>query len=511
MAKNNANSITWKDLPGLKPCLEKVSNASKWIKDHENEKPVGILIHGPTGSGKSYIKDKLLDELGCKEKETFHINASMFLEHRDKVWSHLFGHKKGAYTGAHKDMPGCLNKGLKAVILDEFEMLPQDVQATLLVYLDTGRFTPLGATEERNSKTHLILLTNQPPGKHQEQGLYRDDLLYRLYDIEVPGLKKRPGDILILAKHYLDIYREKTKKEINFSVLEAIRLLFNDWPGNARELQRKIWEKCQSSDYLDHFKKQIILNIFTSIGREMDVLIRALSSLSKSNQGLNRYSSLFPKSSIYEDFDWERADVNFWLDFWSTKPTTTFDWKEWLHYVEKHIQEGIDYDTISYIRTPLSLKEEFKKTYEEAHKEASGSGRESDLDLLEQQIGSTEYLNLAKIQKDTLNLISKSDMKGLKRYYETVKPHRERILGAMKEVFPHKSRANVQPPLLPSGWEEATVTLSLEQPWKMFKEELERAYWTHHVETKNRKGRELSDATGLGLSSITPYRKKFGL
>ena len=507
MAKNNANSITWKDLPGLKPCLKKVISASIWIKDHENEKPVGILIHGPTGSGKSYIKDKLLGELGYKEKETLHINASMFLEHRDKVWSHLFGHKKGAYTGAHKDMPGCLNKGLKAVILDEFEMLPQDVQATLLVYLDTGRFTPLGATEERNSKTHLILLTNQPPGKHQDQGLYRDDLLYRLYEIWVPGLKKRPEDILILAKHYLDTYREKTKKEIKFSVLEAICLLFNDWPGNARELQRKIWEKCQGSDYLVHFKKQIILDIFNPIGREGDVLIRELSRLSKLNQGLNRYSSLFPKRSIFEDFDWERADVNFWLDFWSTKPTTTFDWKEWLHDVEKHIQEGIDYDTISYIRTPLSLKKEFKKPYEEALKEALRAGQESALYSIEPP----EYLNLAEIPKDTLDLISKSDMKGLKRYYGTVKPHRELILGAMKKVFPHKSRPNVQPRLLPSGRKEATVTLSLEQPWKILKEELGRAYWTYHIETKSRKGRELIDATGLGLSSITLHRKKFGL
>ena len=83
--------------------------------------------------------------------------------------------------------------------------------------------------------------------------------------------------------------------------------------------------------------------------------------------------------------------------------------------------------------------------------------------------------------------------------------------GSTQKASLHKPRPNVQPRLLPSSQKEATITLSLEQPWKILKEELGRAYWTYHIETKSRKGRELIDVTGLGLSSITLHRKKLGL
>ena len=161
MSKNTIKTSIWEDLPGLQGTLQEVEVASQWIQYHGDDKPVGVMIHGPTGVGKSYIKDKLIAELGYKDDEVLHLNASTFHLNRDLAWSELFGHEKGAFTGADKAKKGCLAEKYKAVVLDEFEMLPREVQATFLEYLDSGRFKRLGSTTEEYSKTHVILLTSQ--------------------------------------------------------------------------------------------------------------------------------------------------------------------------------------------------------------------------------------------------------------------------------------------------------------------------------------------------------------
>ena len=154
-----------------------------------------------------------------------HINCAAFPE--SLIESELFGHKKGAFSGAISDHPGLLGaRDKKLIILDEINSLPKHLQAKLLIFLDSGEYRRVGATEPQKSLMKIVGISNSDP----QDANFRPDFYYRFKVIEIPPLHKRRLDILVLLKELCP--------DIVWTGRELLRLLSYNWPGNVRELAR---------------------------------------------------------------------------------------------------------------------------------------------------------------------------------------------------------------------------------------------------------------------------------
>jgi transcriptional regulator with GAF, ATPase, and Fis domain len=158
--------------------------------------------------------------------------------------SELFGHQKGAFTGAHESKPGRLelaNGG--TIFLDEIGELPIELQAKLLRVIEEGEFTRLGSTQERKTNARVIAATNRDLKSEVSEGRFRADLYYRLgvFPIESPPLRDRREDIPLLVSFFVSKYADalgKGIRRIASSSMEA--LMAYDWPGNIRELRNVV-------------------------------------------------------------------------------------------------------------------------------------------------------------------------------------------------------------------------------------------------------------------------------
>jgi transcriptional regulator with GAF, ATPase, and Fis domain len=157
--------------------------------------------------------------------------------------SELFGHVKGAFTGAVQDKKGrfeLANNG--TLFLDEVADLPKFVQAKLLRVLQEGTFERVGAEKTSSVDVRLISATNRDLKREAERGIFRKDLYYRInvVPIHLPPLRKRKNDIPLLLEHFLDKAREEGQESPGFSK-EALAVMIDyHWPGNVRELQSAI-------------------------------------------------------------------------------------------------------------------------------------------------------------------------------------------------------------------------------------------------------------------------------
>jgi DNA-binding NtrC family response regulator len=156
------------------------------------------------------------------------------------IESELFGHVRGAFTGADKNFSGRLKEADGGtVVLDEIGELPLAIQIKLLRFVQDREFTAVGTTEYLTVDTRIIAATNKNLKKMVEEGTFREDLYYRLnvFAIETPRLKDRQEDILLLAEHYLQIYAQRyARGSLGFSREAEQAMLQYEWPGNVREL-----------------------------------------------------------------------------------------------------------------------------------------------------------------------------------------------------------------------------------------------------------------------------------
>jgi DNA-binding NtrC family response regulator len=159
----------------------------------------------------------------------------------DLALSQLFGHRKGAFTGAHAEGAGLVEAAHGGTLfLDEVGELPVDVQVTLLRFLESGEYLRLGETHVRRADVRVIAATNRDlRGPASETG-FRRDLLFRLDEIEIrlPTLRERRDDILPLARHFLDFYGGMAGPRLTRAA-ESV-LISYPWPGNVRELENVI-------------------------------------------------------------------------------------------------------------------------------------------------------------------------------------------------------------------------------------------------------------------------------
>lgn len=201
-----------------------------------------VLILGENGTGKEMVA-RAIHRLSARNKETF-MGVDMGAIPETLFESELFGHQKGAFTGAIQDKPGRFEMAEEGTLfLDELGNLPVTMQTKLLTVLEQRFIRRIGATNEIPIDIRLISATNQPVHQMVDNGSFRRDLLYRLNTIEliIPPLRERENDIPLLASHFLgEACRKYGKPGLEISRRSMKQLQQYHWPGNVRELQNSL-------------------------------------------------------------------------------------------------------------------------------------------------------------------------------------------------------------------------------------------------------------------------------
>ncbi len=230
-------------LIGTSSAMKDVRALVRKVADH----PANVLITGESGTGKELVA-RAIHAQGLRSSSRFvAINCAAIPEHM--LESELFGHTKGAFTGAHAPKAGLLeiaNGG--TCLLDEVGELALGLQAKLLRVLEDGEVRRLGATESTHIDVRLIAATNRDLREQVTEGAFRQDLFYRLgvIPIHLPPLRARGGDIEILANHFLERASGGRSMRLAPGVVEQLQ--DRPWEGNVRELQNAIERAVALSD-----------------------------------------------------------------------------------------------------------------------------------------------------------------------------------------------------------------------------------------------------------------------
>jgi transcriptional regulator with PAS, ATPase and Fis domain len=198
-----------------------------------------ILLTGESGTGKGLVAQAIHFHSLRREKPMVSLNCGALPE--NLLESELFGHMRGAFTGADSNKKGLLEVAEHGtVFLDEIGEMSAVLQVKLLRVLQERRFRRVGGLEELQADIRFIAATNQDLTKAISEGRFREDLYYRINVIPIvlPALRERREDIPLLAEHFLAKYTEQMSKSITSISHEALQLLTQyDWPGNIRELE----------------------------------------------------------------------------------------------------------------------------------------------------------------------------------------------------------------------------------------------------------------------------------
>lgn len=200
-----------------------------------------LLISGESGTGKELVATAL-HQYGKRKNGPF-VAINMAAIPRDLIESELFGHEKGAFTGAHARSAGRFEQAEGGTLfLDEIGDMPMEAQTRLLRVLQQGEYTTVGGRTPIKSDVRIVAATNKDLQSSIRQGLFREDLFYRLnvVPLRLPALRERSDDIPDLAKHFLamNVKNGLSEKTIDPGGLEAMRRYA--WPGNVRELENMI-------------------------------------------------------------------------------------------------------------------------------------------------------------------------------------------------------------------------------------------------------------------------------
>jgi transcriptional regulator with GAF, ATPase, and Fis domain len=203
---------------------------------------VTVCIEGETGTGKELVARAI--HYGGPRKEKLFVTQNCSAIPDNLLESELFGHKKGAFTGADADKKGLFEiADGGSIFLDEIGEMSVTLQAKLLRVLQEGEIRPVGATKSKNVDVRVISATNRNLEEEVRQGRFREDLYYRLkvFPIYIPPLRERKDDIPVLAQHFLDRFSRELNKPVQGFSQQAMDLLVSyRWPGNIRELENEV-------------------------------------------------------------------------------------------------------------------------------------------------------------------------------------------------------------------------------------------------------------------------------
>lgn len=237
--KENIDHIVRPDnLIGESPAMEKIFSLINTVAPTDTT----VMLRGESGTGKELVAKAIHINSGRKYFPIITVNCGALAE--SILESELFGHEKGAFTGAHYKRKGkfeMANGG--TIFLDEVGTISLKMQIELLRVIESKQFTRVGGNETIKSDFRVIAATNEPLEELVKQGKFREDLYYRLdvFTILIPPLRERPDDIPILAYYFLNRFStQMNKKKTKFSPEAMDFLMKHNWPGNVRELENAI-------------------------------------------------------------------------------------------------------------------------------------------------------------------------------------------------------------------------------------------------------------------------------
>ena len=229
---------TYQDLIGKSPRIQEVFQ----LLDNLSGTECHVLIQGKSGTGKELVARAIHSQSPRRERRFVALNCGGLTE--TLLESELFGHVRGAFTGALSNKPGLLQEADGgSLFLDEIANMPPPMQVKLLRTLQEGEIKPVGSTQTVRVDVRYIAASNKDLAQEVAEGRFREDLYYRLnvVTIALPDLSERAEDILLLANHFLDRFAKKLRKPMERIAEDAMALLLDHaWPGNVRELENCI-------------------------------------------------------------------------------------------------------------------------------------------------------------------------------------------------------------------------------------------------------------------------------
>jgi DNA-binding NtrC family response regulator len=225
------------ELLGASPAMQQVFKSIALAAPSE----APVLITGESGTGKELVARAIHRHSLIASTPLVSVNLAALSP--TLVESELFGHVRGAFTGAEESRRGLLELGDGATIFfDEIADVPLNVQVKLLRVLEQHEVTPVGDAKPRKTRFRVIAATNRDLNKGVQQGTFREDLFYRIagFEIALPALRQRVEDIPLLAEHFLRMARASGAAATGFTPAAVQELCQRPWPGNVRELCRTI-------------------------------------------------------------------------------------------------------------------------------------------------------------------------------------------------------------------------------------------------------------------------------
>ncbi|OGR11358.1 MAG: two-component system response regulator [Desulfobacterales bacterium RIFOXYA12_FULL_46_15] len=233
--KNRLKEKTFShDIIGNSPAVQALLDTIRMVAPTD----ANVLVTGESGTGKELVSAAIHDNSSRRDQSFVRINCAAITE--TLLESELFGHEKGAFTGADKSRKGkflLADKG--SILLDEIGEMSLAMQAKLLRVIQEKEITPVGSDQNIKTDVRVIASTNRDLKKSAEEGKFRHDLYYRLnvVSIEIPPLRRRKEDIPSLALYFLEMFSKKNKRDIKgFSPDAMDAMIRYDWEGNVREL-----------------------------------------------------------------------------------------------------------------------------------------------------------------------------------------------------------------------------------------------------------------------------------
>lgn len=222
-------------LVGQSPAMEELRELIALIASSD----ASALITGESGTGKEVVARAIHGLSSRHDAAWVAVNAAAIPE--SLIESELFGHERGAFTGAIRSRSGCFEQADGGTLfLDELTEMPINLQPKLLRILETGRVRRLGGEEEKGFDVRVLAASNRDPAQAMEEGSLREDLFYRLnvFEVVVPPLRDRPEDLPLLAQHFVREFNAKHETQVYGLRDASVELLGRyRWPGNVRELR----------------------------------------------------------------------------------------------------------------------------------------------------------------------------------------------------------------------------------------------------------------------------------
>ena len=238
LRKELFNRFSFENIVGEDPKIIRVFKQIEKVAPTEST----VLLYGESGTGKELFAGAIHTHSRRAFRQIIPVDCSALSP--NLLESELFGHVKGAFTGAIRDKEGLFevaNGG--TLFMDDVTNLDLEIQAKLLRVLESGEFKPVGTSRFKKTDIRIIAATNRDLKKMVEEGKFREDLYYRLnvFPIDIPPLRERKGDIPKLAYYFLKLFSRKAGKRIEgFSDEVLAALIHYEWPGNVRQLKNVI-------------------------------------------------------------------------------------------------------------------------------------------------------------------------------------------------------------------------------------------------------------------------------